>query len=38
MKPGDAGGGAHKEITALAQTLGVRVPRKWLYLAADVLE
>jgi len=29
---------AHKEITALAQTLGVRVPRKWLDLAADVLE
>ena len=29
---------AYKEITALAQTLGVRVPRKWLDLAADVLE
>jgi hypothetical protein len=29
---------AHKEITALAQTLGVRVPRKWLDLAADMLE
>jgi hypothetical protein len=28
---------AHKEITALAQTLGVRVPRKWLDVAADVL-
>jgi hypothetical protein len=29
---------AYKEITTLAQTLGVRVPRKWLDLAADVLE
>jgi hypothetical protein len=29
---------AYKEITALAQTLGVRVPRKWLDLAAEVLE
>jgi hypothetical protein len=29
---------AYKEMTALAQTLGVRVPRKWLDLAAEVLE
>jgi hypothetical protein len=29
---------AHKEISALAQTLGVRIPRKWLDLAAEVLE
>ena len=29
---------AYKEITALAQTLGVRVPRKWLDLAAEALE
>jgi hypothetical protein len=29
---------AYKEITALAQTLDVRVPRKWRDLAADVLE
>ena len=29
---------AYKEITALAQTLDVRVPRKWLDLAADMLE
>ena len=29
---------AYKEITALAQTLGVRVPRKWLDLAAEPLE
>jgi hypothetical protein len=29
---------AHQELTALAQTLGVRVPRKWLELAADMLE